>query len=48
MNIIEIERHVNRCGGCYIIPEMPDYGFQSGRGLVPLHRGFDWLNLHSK
>jgi SRSO17 transposase len=20
MNIIEIERHVNRCGGCYIIP----------------------------
>jgi len=22
MNIIEIERHVNRCGGCYIIPLM--------------------------
>src|SRR5689334_2486782 len=24
---------------------LPDYGFQSGRGLVPLHSDFDWLKL---
>jgi len=22
MNIIEIESHVNRCGGCYITPQI--------------------------
>ena len=24
MNIVEIESHVNRCGGCYIIPDLSE------------------------
>jgi hypothetical protein len=29
MNIVEIESHVNRCGGCYIRPDFPYPNFYS-------------------